>query len=93
MNQQIKQLHSDILQLCFAVKENGHDAFYTYSAHVGWASVNIYINGWGEDKEYDKQFNFLWTSDKDCTDDESKNIVLGDLNECKDYLQNLLDGE
>ena len=93
MNPSVEQLHLDILSLCLKLKSKGHDAFYSYSGHVDWATVNIYIDGWDEDKGYDKQFNFLWTSDKDCVDGESINIVLGDLNECKDYLQNLLDGE
>lgn len=93
MNQQIKQLHSDILQLCFAVKEKGHDAFYNYAPHVEWSTVTVHLDGWVNEKGYDKQFDFLWTTDKDCTDDESKNIVLSKLNECKCYLQNLLDGE
>ena len=93
MQEQITKLHLKILALCFAVKAKGHDAFYSYSGHVDWATVNIYLDGWDEDKGYDKQFNFLWTSDKDCVDGESINIVFGNLNECKDYLQNLLDGE
>lgn len=93
MNQSVEQLHLDILSLCLKLKSKGHDIFYSYSAHVYLATVNIYLNGWDENKGYDKQFNFLCTSDKDCVDDESTNIVFDSLNECKDYLQNLLDGE
>lgn len=87
MQEQITQLHLEILALCFAVKAKGHDAFYSYSGHVDWATVNICIDGWGENKGHDKQFNFLWTSDKGCVDDESTNIVFDSLNECKEYLE------
>lgn len=90
MQEQITQLHLEILALCFAVKAKEHDAFYNYAPHVNWATVNICIDGWDENKGYDKQFNFLWTSDKDCVDDESTNIVFDSLNECKKYLEGLL---
>lgn len=90
MQEQITQLHLEILALCFTVKVKGHDAFYRYSAHVNWSQVDIHLNGWDENKGHDKQFNFLWTSDKDCVDDESTNIVFYSLNECKKYLEGLL---
>lgn len=90
MQEKITQLHLEILALCFAVKAKGHDAFYSYGAHVDWSTVNIYLNGWDEKKGYDKQFNFLWTSDKDC-DEDSINMILDGLTECKEYLEVLLD--
>lgn len=73
------------------MKEKGHDAFYLYSPHVDRSSVDVHLDGWVGEKGYDKQFNFLYTSDKDCADDESKNIVLDKLNDCKKYLEDLLD--
>lgn len=94
MQEQITQLHLEILALCFAVKAKGHDAFYEYSAHVDWSTVSIYFNGWKSDsKKCDKEFKFLWNSDKDCDDDETIKIVLGRLTECKEYLEGLLNAK
>ena len=82
MNPSVEQLHLDILSLCLKLKSKGHDAFYSYSAHVNWARVNVFIGGWDDEKEPDTTFDFLPTEEYDL-----------ELKNCKDYLQNLLDGE
>jgi len=82
MQEQITKLHLEILALCFAVKAKGHDAFYSYSGHVNWARVNVFIGGWQDEKKPDTAFDFLPTEEYDL-----------ELKNCKDYLQKLLDGE
>ena len=81
MQEQITQLHLEILALCFAVKAKGHDAFYDYSAHVNWATVRVYLGGW-DDKKEDVSFKFLPTLESDFT--------IKNLTECKTYLEELL---
>lgn len=91
MQEKITQLHLDILELCFKVRKKGHDAFYEYSAHVDWSTVRIYFNGWKVDsKKCDKEFSLLWSCDKDCDDDVSIKIVLDCLNDCKKFLEDLI---
>ena len=82
MNPSVEQLHLDILSLCLKLKSKGHDAFYSYSGHVNWARVSVFIGGWEDEKEPDITFDYLPTKEYDLK-----------LNNCKDYLQNLLDGE
>ena len=86
MQEQITQLHLEILALCFAVKAKGHDAFYLYSPHVDWATVNVYVDGWSDKKEYTR-LEYLWTRIEDGDDIET---VLQNLVECKTYLEGLL---
>ena len=81
MQEQITQLHLEILALCFAVKAKGHDAFYDYAAHVNWATVRVYLNGWS-DKQEDVSFKFLPTFESDFT--------IKNLTECKTYLEGLM---
>ena len=81
MQEQITQLHLEILALCFAVKAKGHDAFYDYSAHVNWATVRVYLNGWS-DKQEDVSFKFLPTLEAD--------FAIKNLTECKTYLEGLM---
>ena len=86
MQEQITQLHLEILALCFAVKAKGHDAFYSYSPHVDWVTVNVYVDGWSNEKEYNK-LDYLWTRIEDGEDVEP---VLKNLVECKTYLEGLM---
>jgi hypothetical protein len=86
MQEQITQLHLEILALCFAVKAKGHDAFYLYSPHVDWATVNVYVDGWSDKKEYIR-LEYLWTRIEDGGDIEP---VLQNLVECKTYLEGLI---
>ena len=81
MQEQITQLHLEILALCFAVKAKGHDAFYDYAAHVDWVTVRVYLGGWDDEKE-DVSFKFLPTLESDFT--------IKNLTECKTYLEELL---
>ena len=81
MQEQITQLHLEILALCFAVKAKGHDAFYDYAAHVNWATVRVYLGGW-DDKKEDVSFKFLPTLEAD--------FAIKSLTECKTYLEGLL---
>lgn len=81
MQEQITQLHLEILALCFAVKAKGHDAFYDYAAHVNWATVRVYLGGWS-DKQEDVSFRFLPTLESDFT--------IKNLTECKTYLEEFL---
>lgn len=91
MQEQITQLHLEILALCFAVKAKGHDAFYDYAPHVNWATVRVYINGWIEGNDNDKIFDLLWTKSLEDDDEETFNIMVNKLTECKEYLEGLLD--
>ena len=81
MQEQITQLHLEILALCFAVRAKGHDAFYDYAAHVNWATVRVYLGGWS-DKQEDVSFKYLPTLEAD--------IAIKNLTECKTYLEELL---
>lgn len=81
MQEQITQLHLEILALCFAVKAKGHDAFYDYAAHVNWATVRVYLGGWS-DKQEDVSFRFLPALESD--------FAIKNLTECKTYLEELL---
>ena len=81
MQEQITQLHLEILALCFAVKAKGHDVFYDYAAHVDWATVRVYLGGWGDERE-DVSFKFLPTIEND--------FAIKNLTECKAYLDELL---
>ncbi len=81
MQEQITQLHLEILALCFAVKAKGHDAFYDYSAHVDWANVRVYLGGW-DDKKEGVSFKYLPTLEAD--------IAIKNLTECKTYLEGLM---
>lgn len=81
MQEQITQLHLEILALCFAVKAKGHDAFYDYAAHVNWATVRVYLGGWDDERE-DVSFKFLPTLESD--------FAIKNLTECKAYLEELL---
>lgn len=93
MQEQITQLHLEILALCFAVKAKGHDAFYSYAPHVDWATVRVFINGWVEENDEDKIFDFLWTKSLEDDDDETFNIMVNKLTECKEYLEGLVDAK
>ncbi|MEG1695575.1 MAG: hypothetical protein RR282_00600 [Acinetobacter sp.] len=84
MQEQITQLHLEILALCFAVKAEGHDAFYDYAAHVNWATVRVYLGGWGDD--HSEKFDYLWTRPKESDID----IAIERLTECKTYLEGLM---
>ena len=81
MQEQITQLHLEILALCFAVNGKGHDAFYDYAAHVDWATVRVYLGGW-DDKKEDVSFKFLPTLESD--------FAIKNLTECKTYLEGIL---
>ena len=81
MQEQITQLHLEILALCFAVKAKGHDAFYDYSAHVNWVTVMVYLGGWS-DKQEDVSFKFLPTLEAD--------FAIKNLTKCKTYLEGLM---
>ena len=81
MQEQITQLHLEILALCFAVKAKGHDAFYDYAAHVNWVIVRVYLNGWADEKE-GVSFRYLPTLEAD--------FAIKNLTECKAYLEGLL---
>ena len=81
MQEQITQLHLEILALCFAVKAKGHDAFYDYAAHVNWATVRVYLGGWSDNLE-GVSFKFLPTLESD--------FAIKNLTECKTYLEELL---
>ena len=85
MQEQITQLHLEILALCFAVKAKGHDAFYDYSAHVNWATVRVYLGGWDDNLE-GVSFKYLPTIE----DGEDVEPVLKNLVECKTYLEGLM---
>ena len=88
MQEQITQLHLEILALCFAVKEKGHDAFYYYYGHVSWAHVRIFLGGWSGDDIHNKQFECLETKSLEGQDND---LILKKLTECKEYLEGLLD--
>ena len=81
MQEQITQLHLEILALCFAVKAKGHDAFYDYAAHVNWVTVRVYFGGW-DDKKEDVSFKHLPTLEAD--------FAIKNLTECKTYLEGLM---
>ncbi|MEG0197799.1 MAG: hypothetical protein RR676_11455 [Acinetobacter sp.] len=81
MQEQITQLHLEILALCFAVKAKGHDAFYDYAGHVNWATVRVYLGGWS-DKQKDVSFKYLPTLEAD--------FAIKNLTECKTYLEGLM---
>lgn len=81
MQEQITQLHLEILALCFAVKAKGHDAFYYHAAHVNWSDVKVYLNGWSDNKE-DASFKYLPTLEAD--------FAIKNLTECKTYLEGLM---
>lgn len=85
MQEQITQLHLEILALCFAVKAKGHDAFYDYSGHVDWANVNVYVDGWSGEKEY-VRLDYLWTQ----PEESDIAIAIARLTECKTYLEGLM---
>lgn len=90
MQEQITQLHLEILALCFAVKAKGHDAFYDYAPHVNWSTVRVFLNGWAEGNGNDKIFDLLWTKSLEDDDEEIFNIMVDKLTECKKYLEGLL---
>ena len=81
MQEQITQLHLEILALCFAVKAKGHDAFYDYAAHVNWATVRVYLVGWSDNLE-GVSFKYLPTIEDD--------FAIKNLTECKTYLEGLM---
>ena len=85
MQEQITQLHLEILALCFAVKAKGHDAFYDYAAHVNWANVRVYLGGWADEKE-GVSFKYLCTAPEQADID----IAIERLTECKTYLEGLV---
>lgn len=87
MQEQITQLHLEILALCFAVKAKGHDAFYDYYGHVSWAHVRIFKGGWSGDSSPNKQFDCLTTIS---LEDQNNDPILEKLTECKTYLEGLL---
>lgn len=87
MQEQITQLHLEILALCFAVKAKGHDAFYDYYGHVSWAHVRIFKGGWLENASPNKQFDCLAVRSNI---DQNNDLILKKLNECKEYLEGLL---
>lgn len=83
MQGQITQLHLEILALCFAVKAKGHDAFYSYAAHVNWVDVRVYLNGWKlNGGQEDVSFKYLPTLEAD--------FAIKNLTECKTYLEGLM---
>ena len=81
MQEQITQLHLEILALCFAVKAKGHDAFYDYAAHVNWVTVRVYLGGWSDNLE-GVSFKYLPTLEAD--------FAIKNLTECKTYLKGLM---
>lgn len=88
MQEQITQLHLEILALCFAVKAKGHDAFYRHSAHVNWSEVDIHLNGWDSiNPEPDISYGGLKTVIDRYDSAES---TINKLTECKEYLESLL---
>lgn len=46
INQDIRLRVFDLLNLAFDLKEQGHDLFVSYSAHVNSFDVRLHINGW-----------------------------------------------
>ena len=86
MQEQITQLHLEILALCFAVKAKGHDAFYDYAGHVNWARVKVFDGAWGADKKF-ADFDFLLTT---VTEDSDVDDMVNKLTECKTYLEGLI---
>lgn len=85
MQEQITQLHLEILALCFAVKAKGHDAFYDYAGHVNWARVKVFDGAWGADKKF-ADFDYLWTQ----PEESDIAIAIARLTECKTYLEGLM---
>lgn len=88
MQEQITQLHLEILALCFAVKAKGHDAFYRYYPHVNSSDVDVRVGGWRESELSNVKFDSIPTviNEYYCGEHTIKRLT-----ECKEYFEGLLD--
>jgi|LAHS01.1.fsa_nt_gb hypothetical protein len=68
MNARIKKKIHKITDLCFDVKDLGHDCYLRYFSHVKSFGLDIHKNGWDGEKEVDIHIDLYL----DKTDTETK---------------------
>lgn len=90
-NKKIKEMHLEIVSLCFDLTAKGYDTFYRYSAHVNWADIEVNDGKWSEDKKRKYTSSMLFTKCDDDYDEDSIQIILDDLNDVIETLKALLD--
>lgn len=92
-NKKIKELHLEMVSLCFELTAKGCDSFYGYNGHVDWAEIRVCDGKWEIDKEYKYQKIMLFTKCDDDYDEDSIQIILDNLNKVISTLKAFLNGE
>ncbi len=70
-NAKVRKIILDLVKLSFTSKEKGHDVFVRINPRSCMFDVDVFVNGWGKDK--DKNYTGTWYNHH--TDDEAMEIL------------------